>query len=73
MGLLERRIVPQARIGVIGGTGLYQIGGLEDIQEIDLDTPFGKPSDRIIVGRLEGMGVAFLPRHNVHHSIPPYR
>ena len=71
MGLLERRIVPQARIGVIGGTGLYQIGGLEDIQEIDLDTPFGKPSDRIIVGRLEGTGVAFLPRHGRGHRILP--
>lgn len=63
--------MPQARIGVIGGTGLYQIEGLTDIQEVDIDTPFGKPSDSIITGRLEGVGVAFLPRHGKGHRLSP--
>jgi 5'-methylthioadenosine phosphorylase len=63
--------MPQAKIGVIGGTGLYQIEGMTNIQEIDLDTPFGKPSDSLIVGKLNGIGVAFLPRHGRGHSILP--
>ena len=61
----------QARIGVIGGTGLYDIEGLEDIKEVQADTPFGKPSDAIVVGKLEGAGVAFLPRHGRGHRISP--
>ncbi len=63
--------MPQAKIGVIGGTGLYDIEGLTDISEVSLDTPFGKPSDVIVVGRLEGVGVAFLPRHGKGHRIMP--
>ena len=53
----------QASIGVIGGSGLYQMTGLENIQEIKLNTPFGAPSDAIVMGTLEGKRVAFLPRH----------
>jgi 5'-methylthioadenosine phosphorylase len=60
-----------AKIGVIGGTGLYQIEGLTDIEEINIDTPFGKPSDTIIIGRLEGVGIAFLPRHGRGHRLSP--
>jgi 5'-methylthioadenosine phosphorylase len=63
--------MPQARIGVIGGTGLYEIEGLRDVQEVSLDTPFGKPSDSIIVGKLGDVGVAFLPRHGRGHRILP--
>ena len=63
--------MPQAKIGVIGGTGLYDIEGLTDIEEVDINTPFGKPSDTIIIGRLEGVGIAFLPRHGKGHRIPP--
>ena len=63
--------MPQARIGVIGGSGLYDIEGLTDIEEVDLDTSFGKPSDTITIGRLEGVGIAFLPRHGKGHRIPP--
>jgi 5'-methylthioadenosine phosphorylase len=63
--------MPQAKIGVIGGTGLYDIEGLTDIKEVDIDTPFGKPSDSIIVGRLGGVGIAFLPRHGKGHRISP--
>jgi len=63
--------MPQAKIGVIGGTGLYNIEGLADIEEVDIDTPFGKPSDAIIIGNLEGVGIAFLPRHGKGHRILP--
>ena len=63
--------MPAAKIGVIGGTGLYDIDGLTDIEEVNLDTPFGKPSDTIIIGSLEGIGVAFLPRHGRGHRISP--
>jgi len=63
--------MPQAKVGVIGGTGLYDIEGLTDIEEADIDTPFGKPSDTITIGRLEGVKVAFLPRHGKGHRISP--
>jgi len=63
--------MPQAKIGIIGGSGLYEIEGLADIEEVDMDTPFGKPSDIITVGKLEGTEVAFLPRHGRGHRIMP--
>ncbi|MDD4875525.1 MAG: S-methyl-5'-thioadenosine phosphorylase [Dehalococcoidales bacterium] len=63
--------MPQAKIGVIGGTGLYDIEGLTDIEEVNIDTPFGKPSDSITIGTLEGKRVAFLPRHGKGHRISP--
>jgi len=63
--------MPQAKIGVIGGTGLYDIEGLTALEEVNIDTPFGKPSDTIIVGKLEGVGIAFLPRHGKGHRISP--
>ncbi len=63
--------MPQAKIGVIGGSGLYDIEGMADIEEVDIDTPFGKPSDTIVVGRLGGVKAAFLPRHGRGHPIPP--
>lgn len=58
-------------LGVIGGSGLYQMKGLEVIEKIEVDTPFGSPSDSIIIGKLEGVKLAFLPRHGVGHVIPP--
>jgi 5'-methylthioadenosine phosphorylase len=61
----------QISVGVIGGTGLYQIEGLADIEEVNPDTPFGKPSDTIVTGRLEGIGIAFLPRHGKGHRLLP--
>jgi 5'-methylthioadenosine phosphorylase len=64
-------LMAQAKIGVIGGTGLYDIEGMTDIEEVNLDTPFGRPSDSIIVGKLEGVGIAFLPRHGRGHRILP--
>src|SRR5512135_1311751 len=63
--------MPRARIGIIGGTGLYEIEGMTDIQEINIDTSFGKPSDSIIIGKLNGIGMAFLPRHGRGHHILP--
>ncbi|GAG36105.1 unnamed protein product, partial [marine sediment metagenome] len=63
--------MPQAKIGVIGGTGLYDIEGLTGIEEVEVDTPFGKPSDAITISRLEGVRIAFLPRHSKGHRIPP--
>src|SRR5438876_11572730 len=58
-------------IGIIGGSGLYQMEGLTQIEEIEIDTPFGKPSDAYRVGTLEGRKVAFLARHNRNHTISP--
>jgi len=62
---------PKASIAVIGGTGLEQIEGMTSLQTIDIDTPFGKPSDSITIGKLEGVKVAFLPRHGRGHRISP--
>ena len=61
----------QAKIGVIGGSGLYDIKGMTDIEEVDIVTPFGKPSDTITTGKLEGVGIAFLPRHGKGHRLSP--
>jgi 5'-methylthioadenosine phosphorylase len=63
--------MPQAKIAVIGGSGLYDIEGLKHIEEVNPDTPFGKPSDTITIGRLEGVGIAFLPRHGQGHHLSP--
>ena len=60
-----------ARIGVIGGSGLYALDGLTDIEEVQVQTPFGDHSDAIIIGTLDGERVAFLPRHGRGHRIPP--
>ncbi|HEX4948898.1 MAG TPA: S-methyl-5'-thioadenosine phosphorylase [Blastocatellia bacterium] len=61
----------QAKIGIIGGSGLYQMEGLSDVREVSLDTPFGKPSDNYILGTLEGQSVAFLARHGRGHKLMP--
>ena len=59
------------QIGVIGGSGLYQMEGLTDVEEIEINTPFGDPSDAVIIGVLAGQRVAFLPRHGRGHRISP--
>jgi len=61
----------EAIVGVIGGSGLYGIEGLDEVEELSLDTPFGQPSDNIMVGTLAGVRVAFLPRHGRGHPISP--
>jgi 5'-methylthioadenosine phosphorylase len=58
-------------VGVIGGSGLYEMEGLKVLEELDLETPFGKPSDRFVLGRLEGKVVAFLARHDREHRYMP--
>lgn len=58
-------------LAVIGGSGLYNMNGLEAAREVELDTPFGKPSAPIVVGALEGRQVAFLARHGIGHHITP--
>ena len=62
----------QVRMGVIGGSGIYEIEALSDVREIRVETPFGDPSDSIMVGTLEGERVAFLPRHGRGHRIMPH-
>ena len=61
----------QADIGIIGGSGLYQMDALKDVEEVQVDTPFGSPSDALIVGTLEGTRVAFLARHGRNHHLMP--
>jgi 5'-methylthioadenosine phosphorylase len=62
---------PQAKIAVIGGTGLYDIEGMTEVEEVNVSTPFGPPSDAIVTGLLEGVRVVFLPRHGKGHRIMP--
>ncbi len=57
------------KIGVIGGSGFYQMEGLTDVEQIEVETPFGKPSDALVSGILEGTRVVFLPRHGVGHRL----
>jgi 5'-methylthioadenosine phosphorylase len=63
--------MPEAKIGVLGGSGLYAIEELTEVKEIRLKTPFGDPSDAIAIGSLEGIGIAFLPRHGRGHPLSP--
>ena len=61
----------KAEIGIIGGTGLYEL--LEKPKEIKIDTPYGLPSDRVAIGVISGRKVAFIPRHGKHHQYPPHK
>ena len=61
----------KAVIGIIGGSGLYQMSELQNVEEVRVETPFGAPSDAFIVGTLEGVRVAFLPRHGRGHRFTP--
>ena len=61
----------KAEIGIIGGSGLYKMDALKDVEEVQVDTPFGSPSDALIVGTLEGTRVAFLARHGRNHHLMP--
>ncbi len=63
--------MPEAKIGVIGGSGLYEIEGMANVEEVKPQTPFGEPSDAIIIGELEGNRIAFLPRHGRGHYVLP--
>ena len=59
-------------LGVIGGSGLYEMAGLSDVEEVPIDTPFGAPSDAVVRGRLSGVELLFLPRHGRGHRIAPH-
>ena len=63
--------LPRVQMGIIGGSGLYQMPELTDVEEVRVDTPFGSPSDAFIIGTLEGRRVAFLPRHGRGHLLTP--
>ena len=58
-------------IGIIGGSGLYAMDALEEAQWLEVDTPWGAPSDQLLIGRIEGVKLVFLPRHGRGHRIPP--
>lgn len=60
-----------SKIGIIGGSGLYNIEGLKNVESVVVETPFGEPSDKYITGSLEGKDVVFLPRHGTCHTILP--
>ncbi|MCB1322111.1 MAG: S-methyl-5'-thioadenosine phosphorylase, partial [Leptospiraceae bacterium] len=61
------------KIGVIGGSGLYDLDGLEVEGEVFPDTPWGKPSDSLVIGRYAGKKLAFLPRHGRGHFLAPHQ
>ncbi len=58
-------------LGIIGGSGLYQMDGLKNVREESVDTPFGKPSDNLVFGEINGRNIVFLPRHGKGHKITP--
>ncbi len=61
----------QKVLGIIGGSGLYQMEGLTVKERVAIETPYGSPSDEIVLGKLRGKNLAFLPRHGLGHFIPP--
>ena len=61
-----------AEIGIFGGTGIYDSEILQNSKEITIETPYGKTSDAITIGELDGKKIAFMPRHGKKHSIPPH-
>ncbi|MFQ3675348.1 MAG: S-methyl-5'-thioadenosine phosphorylase, partial [Endomicrobiia bacterium] len=67
----KEKIPNDVLIGIIGGSGFYNIEGIKNVCEIKVKTPFGNPSDNIVVGELEGKKVAFIPRHGRGHYILP--
>ena len=67
----KQQNIQQTYLGVIGGSGLYEVEGLENVKEVSLEGPFGKPSDKIITGQLAGKPIAFLPRHGKGHRYLP--
>lgn len=63
--------MPQATIGVIGGSGLYRMESMTNVEEVKIQTPFGDPSDDIAIGNVSGVSMAFLPRHGRGHRLSP--
>ena len=71
MAFQKANRMTQALVGIVGGSGLYQMEGLQDAEEHRLHTPFGEPSDVVVTGRVHGVGVAFLARHGRGHRLLP--
>ena len=71
--MVKIRTTERADIGIIGGTGVYDPGLFEDVIEVKVYTPFGAPSDNVLIGTYKGIKVAFIPRHGRSHTIPPHR
>ena len=69
---MSRKVSDEAAIGMIGGSGLYEMEGLEGIEKISVRTPFGEASDCVVTGRIDGRRVCFLPRHGVGHRLMPH-
>lgn len=69
--MIRRRSVARADIGIIGGSGLYDVEGLRKVKEVAVKTPFGAASDKVVLGELEGIRIAFLSRHGRGHRINP--
>ena len=67
----NKSFLQNARLGVLGGSGLYSINTLKDVKELEIETPYGKPSDSLRIGNLGGMEVVFLARHGRHHTYTP--
>jgi 5'-methylthioadenosine phosphorylase len=65
------KTMAEAKIGIIGGSGLYKMDALKDIKEVNIETPFGSPSDALILGNLDDIRVAFLARHGRNHTLLP--
>ena len=68
---MEKEMTDTPVLGVIGGTGLYKLPGLQNLEEKKVDTPFGKPSSPIFLGKLNGKSIAFIARHGIGHFISP--
>jgi len=71
VGMARRNVRARADIGIIGGSGLYEIEGLRNVTRVRVRTPFGAPSDAIVLGELDGVCIAFLSRHGGGHRISP--
>src|SRR3712207_3823307 len=67
----SRQPATRASIGVIGGSGLYEVEGLKDVRSVRVRTPYGAPSDALVLGTLEGVRLAFLSRHGRGHRLNP--
>ena len=70
-GAQQGAVMTKAVLGVIGGSGVYDMPGLEDVREVQVDSPWGEPSDAFRIGRMGGTEVVFLPRHGRGHRFSP--
>src|ERR1035437_7420203 len=70
--LMIAETVGEYAIGVVGGSGRYEVDGLENLEALAIRTPFGDPSDQVMAGRIDGRRVCFLPRHGVGHRLLPH-